>query len=107
MTLFESMGMISAVAGLTFAYCAGEKAGGIGLWIGLVVGLFVAAFSYIGFYKLGKRLLGRADIDDSRRPTFREELPYIFFYLATWLGIFISTFLASLLARLAINYVST
>jgi uncharacterized membrane-anchored protein len=106
MTLYELMGMMSAIAGLTFAYCAGEKSGGVGLWVGLVVGLFVAAFTFLGSIKFAMRYSQRTPVDTSRRRTFREELPYIVISFVAWLTIFISTFIASFLTRLVINHVA-
>ncbi|MGO9586361.1 MAG: hypothetical protein ACLP2Y_09215 [Limisphaerales bacterium] len=106
MNLFTLMSFCSLSGGLAIANSMGEKADGIGLWVGSVADILAGLGVFLGFRVVGNHLLKTTPVDEQRRPTLREEFPFIVFYVATWIGIFISTVLVSWITRVFIHHVA-
>ena len=96
------MSLISLFSALALTYESGQQGGAVGLCLSLVFGLAAGVGVFLGFRRAGERLLKVLPDVKERRPTFRDELPFLALFIATWIGIAVATVLVGRLVRAAI-----
>lgn len=88
MTPQFSIYLSAALGALWAAYEEGQKAGAVGIWIGLAIGLLVAVPHFLLSRMMGRWMLVKLERDKSAASAFRLMLAISFglFFFAWWLS---------------------
>jgi hypothetical protein len=97
--------LLSSFVVLASGFEEGARAGGAGIWIGIVVGLFVAIVSWFGLGVFGLFVAKRARLGAS--PMTRWQAPvYLFMYVYPAAWAFVARLLVIYITRFLIHHVA-
>jgi len=103
-TLWDLLSLISFATPVAAAVIEGQKARGIGILVGLVLGLCIGVAGFLGLRKGGGYVLKQLLRKEQTLATFFVVLTSAFLYLAAFIWSFVLGGLATYLTRSVIHY---